>query len=144
MSHILDSCPRLAHSQSGFTMKRDEMYYVPLTSSLQQLLSNKAILEEVCTIYMYNLLMIESVNGNVLLFSQIEKNHQQSGDCMKDFCDGMMYQNHPLFSTDPTALQIILYYDDVEICNPLGSKAKVHKLGTCMFAIFFSRFAFNN
>lgn len=48
---------------------------------------------------------------------------------MKDFCDGSLYQEHPLFSTDPNALQIILNYDDVEICNPLGSKAKVHKLG---------------
>ena len=48
---------------------------------------------------------------------------------MKNFCDGSLYQEHPLFSTDPNALQIILNYDDVEICNPLGSKAKVHKLG---------------
>ena len=27
------------------------------------------------------------------------------------------------------ALQVILYYDDVEICNPLGSRTKKHKLG---------------
>lgn len=27
------------------------------------------------------------------------------------------------------ALQILVYYDDVEICDPLGSRAK-HKLGT--------------
>ena len=27
------------------------------------------------------------------------------------------------------SLQIMLYYDDLEACNPLGSKAKIHKLG---------------
>ena len=48
---------------------------------------------------------------------------------MEDFCDGYMYKEHPLFSVDNTALQIFLYYDDVELCNPLGSKAKVHKVG---------------
>ena len=31
---------------------------------------------------------------------------------------------------DPCALQLTLYYDDLEVCNPLGSKAKIHKLGT--------------
>jgi hypothetical protein len=34
-----------------------------------------------------------------------------------------------LFSRDPTALQLMLYYDEVEIANPLGSKAGKHKLG---------------
>ena len=29
----------------------------------------------------------------------------------------------------PTALLIFLYYDDVEVCNPLGSSKGKHKLG---------------
>ena len=33
------------------------------------------------------------------------------------------------FSSHREALQIHFYYDDVEVCNPLGSKAKIHKLG---------------
>lgn len=46
-----------------------------------------------------------------------------------DFRDGTIYKNHPLFSIDNTALQIILYYDDVEPANPLGSYRGCHKLG---------------
>ena len=46
-----------------------------------------------------------------------------------DYCDGSIYKNHPLFSTDPKALQIMLYYDDVEVVNPIGSRTKTHKLG---------------
>jgi len=30
------------------------------------------------------------------------------------------------------ALQIFFYFDEVECCNPIGSKAKIHKLGTYM------------
>lgn len=48
-----------------------------------------------------------------------------------DFCDGDVFAKHPLFSVHRDALQILLYYDEVEICNPLGSKVKVHKLGKC-------------
>ena len=47
---------------------------------------------------------------------------------LKDYRDGCSFQNHPLFSVQQSALQIFLYYDDLEVCNPLGSKAKVHKL----------------
>ena len=48
---------------------------------------------------------------------------------MKDFCDGVIYKNHPVFKSQNLALQIVLYYDDVETANPLGSKAGNHKLG---------------
>lgn len=65
----------------------------------------------------------------MILFIQILTGHQQDHNLLGDYCDGSVYMSHPLFSTDPTALQIIVYYDDVEVCNPLGSRAKKHKLG---------------
>jgi len=46
-----------------------------------------------------------------------------------EFCDGQGFKNHPLFSMHNNALQIFLYFDEVEICNPLGSKVKIHKIG---------------
>lgn len=55
--------------------------------------------------------------------------HTTEGDTLEDFCDGKVFKSHPLFSSDKQALQIHFYYDDVEVCNPLGSKAKIHKLG---------------
>lgn len=48
---------------------------------------------------------------------------------MRDFCDGDTFKTHPIFSSDPHALQIELYYDDIDVCNPIGSKATIHKLG---------------
>ena len=54
---------------------------------------------------------------------------------MSDCCDSPAFSSHRLFSTDPSALQIMIYYDDVEVTNPLGSKSKTHKIGTCNFML---------
>ena len=48
---------------------------------------------------------------------------------MEDYCDSMQYKEHPLFSSQFLNLQVMLYYDEVELCNPLGSKRKKHKIG---------------
>ena len=48
---------------------------------------------------------------------------------MGDYCDGELFQHHPLFQEDPCALQLQLYCDEVEVCIPISSKAKIHKLG---------------
>lgn len=36
---------------------------------------------------------------------------------------------------NPQALQLQIYYDDVEVCNPLGSKTKIHEVGVFYFSI---------
>ena len=54
--------------------------------------------------------------------------HDHNG-FIRDICDGHLYKTHPLFSRDAKALQLMLYYDELEIANPLGSKTGKHKLG---------------
>ena len=51
---------------------------------------------------------------------------------LRDYCDGYVYKNHPIFKADKKAIQLIAYFDEVELCNPLGSSNKKHKLG-CVF-----------
>ena len=63
--------------------------------------------------------------------------HTRADDLIEDYCDGSACRTHPLFSVDPTALQVMLYYDDVEVCNPIGSRAKRHKLGVFVTYIRF-------
>lgn len=66
----------------------------------------------------------------VMLYMQVNGGHQEiSEGALSDYCDGKRFKQHSLFSTKPTALQLILYYDDVEICNPLGSCHKKYKIG---------------
>ena len=87
----------------------DKFYYVPLCSTLGKMMELDDYQSEVLNPHM-----------------------STSNDCLGDFCDGSLYKSHPLFSLDPYALQIIGYYDDVEVVNPLGSYVEKHKLG-CLF-----------
>ena len=48
---------------------------------------------------------------------------------MYDYQDGTFFSEHPLFRSNPHALQLIAYYDDVKSSNPLGSYRGKHKLG---------------
>ena len=56
--------------------------------------------------------------------------HQSSNGILSDYCDGEHFKApDSLFSVHFNGLQILFYYDDVEVCNPLGSKRTKHKLG---------------
>ena len=79
----------------------------------------------ICTIAYKGLMQLKDYQNEVL-------NPHMSNDCLQDFCDGSFLKSHPLFSSDPCALQIVGYYDDIEVVNPLGSYVKKHKLG-CIF-----------
>ena len=46
-----------------------------------------------------------------------------------------MFATHPLFSTDKQALQIVAYFDELEVANPLGSYISKHKLGCVFFSL---------
>lgn len=63
------------------------------------------------------------------LLSQILQEHNRADDFIGDFCDGKLFKTHPLFKDAPKSLQIIAYFDEVEVCNPLAGHAGVHKLG---------------
>lgn len=55
--------------------------------------------------------------------------HKRNDNVVGDICDSKHASSHALWGSDPHALQIILYFDELELCNPLGSSRKAHKLG---------------
>ena len=60
---------------------------------------------------------------------QVISGPNQSCSHMMDVCDGKLFKSHETFKKCPNALQVIAYYDEVVIVNPLSPKAKEHKLG---------------
>ena len=56
-------------------------------------------------------------------------NHQRTDELYGDVCDAQLVREHPLFNEDPNALQLLIYFDEVEVVNPLGAHRGVHKLG---------------
>ena len=105
----------LVMSQRGCRVKKGQprvlgvknrmLYYISLVKSLEQLLSNSRMFDMIRT-------TPQSCHKDGLLY---------------DIVDGSFFKSHPLFSVKPSALQIILYTDEIEICNPLGSHASVNK-----------------
>ena len=69
----------------------DNFYYVPILDTLKSLLQLKDFQAE--------------------LFNS---HAQVSQEFLGDFCDGTVFKSHPLFGSDPYALQIIAYYDDLD------------------------------
>lgn len=109
--------------------KKETFQYVPLMDTLASLMRNKDIYNEVS--YMYigcSYVNMENV-WKIYVHCQISKPHQRDDGLIGDFCDGSLFKSHPLFQCDPLALQLITYYDEVEVCNPLGSHRGVNKLG---------------
>lgn len=75
------------------------------------------------------------------MYPGVQATQPYSSGYLCDFCDGEIYKAHPIFSTDSHVIQIIIYYDDVEVANPLGSHRGVHKLGKglcapCMYLYY--------
>lgn len=83
-------------------------------------------------IYFYYVSLIKSLEQflcNPRIFNMIHHptNCSKNG-FLKDIVNGSLFKTHPLFSVKRTALQLILYSDEIEICNPLGAHASVNKL----------------
>ena len=57
---------------------------------------------------------------------------------MYDVCDGRHFSGHAVFGSEQSSFQIVFYYDDLEVCNPLGSKRSKHKLGKLHHSITLS------
>lgn len=76
-----------------------------------------------------------SLRDNIVIAIKITLNtlkvltgHNNEGDVLGDYCDGTLFKQHPLFSREHRTLQIIFNYE-LEVCNPLGTSAKIHKIG---------------
>ncbi|XP_071821716.1 uncharacterized protein [Apostichopus japonicus] len=93
-------------------MVQDYFYYVPVLEQLKVLLSNQRYLKEV-----------------------VKRQHHQKNAIMTDVSNGTILKTHELFSRAGTSLKLVLYYDDVELCNPIGTRRIRHKVGLFYYSI---------
>lgn len=82
---------------------------------------------------------IQSLLDDDAIYEQYiqSQNYVPSAEYYKDIHDGSLLSSHPVLSTDPTAIAIMFYEDDVELVNPLGSAKCVHKLTTVEYTLSF-------
>lgn len=83
--------------------------YIPILPSLQHLLSNSDILESLIQTHKTQ----ENTSGIVQY---------------KSTRDGIYFKENIFFNEEDLKLSVSLYVDDFEVCNPLGTSRKTHKL----------------
>ncbi|XP_059898811.1 uncharacterized protein LOC132461193 isoform X1 [Gadus macrocephalus] len=88
---------------------RRSFQYIPVLKTLQQVLNCETILSS-------------AVNLNEKLQSVLSE--KQVYRCL---WDGAIFKENTLFSNE-CAVSLILYIDDFEVCNPLGTSRKKHKI----------------
>lgn len=85
--------------------------YIPLLETLKVLLSNKNIQK----------FFTADIKINTTAYTH--------------FVDGDVYKNNSFFQNNSNAIQLQLFFDEFEVCNPLGSKTGIHKIGAFYFVI---------
>ena len=68
------------------------------------------------------------------------KSHTRSDGLIGDYCDAELFKSIPLFQGNEHSLQIILFFDEMEVTNPLGSQAGVYKLGNYLYSQVISQY----
>ena len=64
-----------------------------------------------------------------MVFSESDKDEDRG--FLQDLNDGLFVQSLPLFSTDDCDHKLLIYYDDVNVANPMTNK--IHQLGLYFF-----------
>lgn len=86
--------------------------YVPILKSLQQLLHRKEIVDKI-------------IENHTAFQSNAMTGEQPT---FKSFQDGSHFKENRFLAGDEMTLFLNLYIDDFEVCNPLGTSRRKHKL----------------
>lgn len=79
--------------------------------------------------------LFERKDFSEVFFEHNSRVHQNDGDHYCTFSSGEIFQQNELFRTHPNSIQIQIALDEVEIANPIGSKATLYKLLVVYFSI---------
>lgn len=93
------------------TQVTESFQYVPIIKTLKVILSNKKNRE------------------------RIFKDYASKDDVLRSCFDGSKFKEHPFLRKHKNVVLILLFYDELEITNSLGSKTIIHKLACFFFQL---------
>ena len=79
--------------------------------------------------YAFNFSHLQQFLAKPDVLDEVLNGYTSTGGVLRDFCNGEFFKNHPMLH-DAKVLVLGLFYDDLSVVNPLGSRKKKHKLGT--------------
>ena len=72
--------------------------------------------------------VLQKLYANTDFKAWLHKERVSTDQTIRSFSDGKVFSQYLLCSCECKALQLQLYFDEVEVANPLGSKTKIHDL----------------
>ena len=84
-------------------------------------------------VYISLLKQLERMFNMPDLYAEIHRDKESQPGVYRSYEDGSRFAKNPLFIEHPKALQLHVYLDEVQICNPIGSYS--HKLVFMYFTL---------
>lgn len=109
-------------------MKRDRRVNVAIPRTIQSTCAYIPISESLNALF-------KNEKFHQMYFEYNSQKHVCVEGRYRDFCCGDVHKNSVLFTSDPYSMQIQIFTDDFEPCNPLQSKAGVHKMCAVYFVV---------
>lgn len=81
-----------------------------------------------CFVYISVTKVLETLLGCTDFFDKVVFNQEALSGHFKSFQDGKYYKENKLLGEQNTCISLGLYIDDFEVCNPLGTSRKLHKI----------------
>ena len=78
---------------------------------------------------------LKLIMKNKKIRNNLFKDVSSKDGVLRSYFDGSDFKNHPYLQRHQNVLLICLFYDELEIAAPLGSKTIIHKLGVFFFQI---------
>ena len=142
-----DPFNRLCTEYRCFKTFEEAGYLVPMESYIvgnrvDDKLKNTSIIKEIVPVTaefipMRNVLQkVFSLPGVFSTVDKYIKKLQSENDSIENFVQGRLWKDKVAKNfQNKTVFPLFLYFDDFEICNPLGSHAGVHKLGGVYYQV---------
>ena len=93
------------------SLTKDTYQYVPIEDSLRVLLEDETY-----------------------ILQKIEDPYHYDPDVIKDVRDGDCFRQNEFFQEHPEAVPLIVFSDELEVCNPLGAGKTKHKINCTYFS----------
>lgn len=99
-------------------------------SCVQPMASATGIVRQVAVPDSYHRIPLKSLLTKILeipgILQAMLEWQRRDGDAIQDVFDGEFCKTHPLFQNE-VSIPLVIYQDDCEVVNPLGSKTGIHK-----------------
>lgn len=107
-------------NNTSLTFKQRTCTFIPVSQTLKQFLSIEGVLDSIQGYTNKSYLMKHSTDGCITY---------------NNILNGSLWEQTLAASPEKSYIPIILYFDDFETSNPLGSHAGIYKVGTVYFSI---------